>query len=694
MNKKTLIILLAAISVLLACIVAAIAVLYSGDGKETDTGAAKFLDAHPLIAAVPSDAALVFCVKDFARAEEYLSDSTALFGTLMSGRLDGLFRYDYPALGHAEAVMSLHYSKDFAPLLVLDTGKESVDTTGDVRKLLDAAGASRLHVRTEGGRIFLSTSETIIHSALRHLSGGLSVLDSDDFPELAAKMEGDDILFVSNAYAGSLLDAFFQRRLRPHAFFFGKVARWSALGISSHSGKGVSLDGTLLDGEDPSYYLNVLRSAGPSSVGVADVLPARVDFAVSLPVKDIASYIRAYRNHLDARSSLEKYKAALDAQKSATGTSAEEWAERLGIQEIAAADLHVGNALHRLLLIKAAKQRGKEGVQAYSCKDFAKTLFGGIFTAEDEDACVLVKGWIVAGSRSVLEAILREDLFRSSLRERLAKAGLAGRIPDRDCGFFMYHSLSEDPTLLERNFRPGLAKALRRTLDGVTFVPATLSMDPDGGTPVLHFSLDRVKMERDKADPASRDTVVAVPEGPFSVTNSATGRKNTFYQNSHLSLCLRDENGKDLWGIPFKEPLCGHVEEVDYYNNGKIQFLFAAGSKLYLVDRLGRFVSGFPVDLGKDVAVGPEVYDFTGARGYSALVLHRDNTVGLYDLHGKPRKDWKGITAKETIKALPELVEAEGRRYWRVRTSLRTLVFPFNGGDPVDDKRILKKITE
>ena len=133
--------------------------------------------------------------------------------------------------------------------------------------------------------------------------------------------------------------------------------------------------------------------------------------------------------------------------------------------------------------------------------------------------------------------------------------------------------------------------------------------------------------------------------------------------------------------MPFKSKICGYVQEVDYYNNGKIQYLFAAGSQMYLIDRLGRFVSGFPVETGKIIAAGPAVYDFTGAKGYTAMVLHNDNTVGYYDLHGKQVPSWKGITADETIKSLPELLEGNGKKFWVVRTSAQTLVFPFTGGE-------------
>ena len=155
---------------------------------------------------------------------------------------------------------------------------------------------------------------------------------------------------------------------------------------------------------------------------------------------------------------------------------------------------------------------------------------------------------------------------------------------------------------------------------------------------------------------------------------------NSFYQNSHLSLCLR-EDGKDLWGIPFKESLCGTAYNVDYYANGKLQIIFGAGSRIYLIDRLGRYVSGFPVDLKKEILLGPDVYDFNGTKRYNIMVLHKDNTIEMYNLKGEKPASWKGIKGKETIKSLPERITVGGNSFWVVRTSLRTEIFPFYGGD-------------
>lgn len=65
------------------------------------------------------------------------------------------------------------------------------------------------------------------------------------------------------------------------------------------------------------------------------------------------------------------------------------------------------------------------------------------------------------------------------------------------------------------------------------------------------------------------------------------------------------------------------------------------------------------------------------------MVLHTDNTIEMYNLKGKKPAAWKGITASETIKGLPEPVKVDGSTWWVVRTSIRTLIFPFYGGEPV-----------
>ena len=66
------------------------------------------------------------------------------------------------------------------------------------------------------------------------------------------------------------------------------------------------------------------------------------------------------------------------------------------------------------------------------------------------------------------------------------------------------------------------------------------------------------------------------------------------------------------------------------------------------------------------------------------MVLHKDNSLERYNLHGVRPEGWKGIRAPETVKNLPELLEVNGKNSWVVITSIRTLVYPFAGGEPLE----------
>ena len=687
MTKKNLYLLIALTGILLAGIVTAVVLLYSDRGKNEkvqETG--QFIEHHQLIEAVPSDAAIVFCMKDFGRACEYLCDTVAVFRELTSGKFDFLSENSFDDIDRAPAIISIHYSKDMPPLLVVKAPKEISDTTGaGFLTLKAAADTAGLFTKVDGSLLLISSSETIINSSIRHMSEGHSILEANGFMDISSKVAGSDIIFASNSYTDNILETYFSRKHRKTGSFFKELAGWTAFSITKHTPSELDLSGEILYGSDHAYYMNVLRHAGTSSVGVAEVVPAHADFIIDLPIGSIASYLKAYRNYLDAKTRLDKYEYTLSRQKKETGKSAEDWAKALDIKEVAVADIHFGDKLRQLVLIKPGNKQNADGVFDFSpCSGFVKTLFGDIFTGEDESSATIVKGWIVAGSADCVEAYSK--MMGENLKERLSGNGLGDRIPQKGCGFWMYHSLTEDPNIIDATFSPMMAKGFRNVIKGVTFVPVTLSAMAKGDKMVLEMNLTRTNITKSKVPDSiisDRDTAIVVPSGPYKVMNSATGKENTFYQNSHLSLCLQDENGKDVWGIPFKHPVLGYVREVDFYNNGKLQYLFAADSKLYLIDRLGRFVGGFPIDLGKKIAVGPEVFDFAGDKAYNAMVLFKDNTVGLYDLKGKVAASWKGITAKETIKAIPELLEGKNGKYWVVRTSNQTMVYPFSGGDPL-----------
>lgn len=114
-----------------------------------------------------------------------------------------------------------------------------------------------------------------------------------------------------------------------------------------------------------------------------------------------------------------------------------------------------------------------------------------------------------------------------------------------------------------------------------------------------------------------KDTLV--PEGPFKVKNCGTGKANTICQNEDHSIELKDENGRTLWKKSLGSVLCGKVGEVDFFKNGKIQFLLVEGRNVHLLDRFGREVRGFPRILPYNAVLGPEKISVKGTNYWKVV---------------------------------------------------------------------------
>ena len=666
MNKKLTIISISAIALMLAGIAWAVVRLYGNDKPRKQASSTEY----PLLRAVPADAAAVFCFDGSSKAQQVLADSTGVLRAFLAPENPDLMRYLAKA-GENRMVVSLHNTGSLIPLVATELVSADSTLTAPFLALAEKAG---LKTAYQDGLLLASGSETLLNSSCRHLDEGICILEAPGLSDLTGRMGGSAVAFLSARQTPKLLQVWSTARVRQQTDFVRTLADWTAFDLAAADEKHIILAGSSACPEKATSFLTAFRGYKMSAPTFADVLPYFADYAVSIPMGDVTTYLERYRSFLDAKGKLVNYNKTLK-DKAGRDMAPEQWALHFQLKEVVRASYQMDGIREDVLLVKTGRDI-PAGSNAYP-GNLAK-LLGGLFDVVDT-LCVSLSGhWTVMGSAGAVSPFSDKKFLDYPLKERLADAGLS--VPT---GFVAYSSVTDCPSILTDFFSKIPATALETYVTGSAYAPALVSVDLSSGQPDIRFSLDKRALKGNKVQVLERDTTVVIPTGPFEVLNGATGKTNSFYQNANLYLCLNDENGKGVWGVPFKLPICGAVESIDYYNNGKYQFLFAAGSGLYLLDRLGRFVGGFPVDLGKPVLLGPKAYDFTGAHGYTVMVLHKDNTLEMYNLHGRKPDGWKGIEAPETVKALPELMETGGKKYWVVRTSIRTLVYGFEGGEPL-----------
>lgn len=670
MSRKSLILCLSVLAVLVVGTGLAVAFLYSGveSSKPAKSSKVASQDRYRLLAAVPSDAVLVACFSD-------------------KGMLD------------SRMAVSMHYSGKLLPLYVYDAGKASELPSDAAASLIDSLvrkGLTARYAVADRSMVIASESEALVQSSLRHLDKSMSVMDAPGFTEASDLVSSDDVLIVSNIHASYLLPAVFTKKYASYSGFMSRLSDWTAFDISE-GGRTFSMDGSVVYDSDAAEFMTVLQNAQPSVSSLSEMIPSYTVFAASLPLGDIEAYVTGYKAYLDSRQLLQKSNANQKSLSGKAGIAPYDLMTSIGVREVASVSFMAGGKLETVNMIRTDKDipevlfKGTEGfskkayspaVHSWPYAGFAASVFGNLFSLADESCFTWMNGWVISGSMNAVQEYVDGRALEYTLSQYMADASQPDLLAERKSTFVSYFSFSEDYKVLDNAFKTAFLKFAAPLYEGAEYTPAVVSVAPGKSAPAVSVDVMKLQLQKTKAPAFERDTTVVVPKGPFQVRNSGTGKMNSFYQNSHLSLCL-SEDGKDLWGVPFKEPLCGTAQNVDYYANGKLQIVFGAGSKVYMIDRLGRYVTGFPVDLGKEILIGPDVYDFNGSKKYNVMVLHKDNTVEMYNLKGQKPSSWKGIRAEETIKALPERITVGGNSFWVVRTSIQSLIYPFYGGEPL-----------
>lgn len=102
------------------------------------------------------------------------------------------------------------------------------------------------------------------------------------------------------------------------------------------------------------------------------------------------------------------------------------------------------------------------------------------------------------------------------------------------------------------------------------------------------------------------------------------------------------EKGKKVFSYQTKQAIKSKVYLVDKYKNKKWQYIFTTEDKLYVIDRKGRDVEGFPIKIPDTTRKFKGLYliDYTGKKQYRLVVPDNKEGVWFFDIKGKNLKGW------------------------------------------------------
>lgn len=641
-----------------------------------------------VLCAVPSDAVAIYAVRSISDAEGVLSLFASDFYDLVT-------RFPSDA-SDMKAALSLHYTgKNKISLLVVCTIPETADRDIFLKTVLDrCAGVIEkkydqqtiyrssvpdINFSVKGNYLLFSKSVILVESSLRHLESHQSLLDNPVFSDAVSSMGVGNVLYVNNGNVGKLYSGMVMPYYRKYAAFSSHLADWTALSADSGEGR-VTGTGMFFQKDPAVSYSAVLASQKSGHSNLYDMIPYDLVSVLSLKISEMDRFLSDYGFFY---TSWKKKKKDTDSARKLAGSA--------GISEMARVIIRTedGNKPVVMLRVDDSGKLCHNGEELDTCRfvSLASSLAGDLFAVPDSSFCFSPEqNWVAVADYKTLISY-RETVMGihfTPFSDWISQTPEA-RVADRNSVLSAMINLSALEDSLNVFLKEQFAAPVSSYIREHNFNFMSFSIKTEAGAAVSEYALcfkdlEKMPVLRGMGLSAGGGSVPAdfsleVSKGPYSVKDFRTGKQCTLIKNENGRLQYRDDKGKSLWTIPFEGDICGLVPQIDYLNNNKLQMLFASGSSLYLMTRLGGWVKPYPVDTGKDIVLGPAVYDLSADKNYIIFVLHSDNTIAMYDRNGKKVASWNDVTMPEPICALPEHLKVGSYNLWVVRSTGQTVIF-------------------
>ena len=157
------------------------------------------------------------------------------------------------------------------------------------------------------------------------------------------------------------------------------------------------------------------------------------------------------------------------------------------------------------------------------------------------------------------------------------------------------------------------------------------------------------------------DTSVYLP--PVVISNNHYPETLYFLQDKLTNIYLLSASGKIHWKHLLGEKILGRAYPIDYYKNGKIQILFNTAERLYLLDRNGKNIKGFPIKFRNKATNELTIADFDNNLNYRIYLAFENKTVQVFNKDGHKVEGWKFKKTEDMVKQPIQLFKISGKDY-------------------------------
>jgi hypothetical protein len=591
---------------------------------------------------------------------------------------------------------------------------------------------SNLFVAVHRGVVMVSQSLLLVESAVGQMSSDISLLNDASFVDIL-KTAGTRVVanvFVNHSKLPGIFAQHIHQNYRKGFQNLSKVGQWTELDLSIR-GDFFFLNGFGQANDSLSTFYRVFEKQKPVTMKVTEILPAQTVALAFLGISDLNTYFISYNKYLEGNGLRHSYKQSLDRVNKQVGTDLTALYKSIFSSELAVAFIPFEGLSATDCWYVAAHTKGQSlaaqeligVIESYVRKNGQSlSMFEKVFAVDREKSVKIFRFPVSGMHRALFGSLFSEVndqyftfidsyiIFGSSVEtlSRLVLANVHNKQLDGDPNFKKF----SEGLALESNFtaylNPGKAEAFYKMLLTKNSASALISqidvaqkiqgvgIQLTGGRAMIFNNIyARYTPLAIDAPQTVWETKLDTTFGmkPQLVINHNTQQREIFVQDRKNNIYLINEVGRVLWKQPLQEPIIGEVNQIDNFRNGKFQYLFNTKNYLFLVDRNGNNVEGFPVKFRSPATNPVAVFDYESNRDYRFFVAAEDRKIYVYDRSGKVIPGWDFDRTEKVITKQLQHFRISNRDYIVMADENRPYILDRKGNERVRPSRYFSQAT-
>ncbi len=151
---------------------------------------------------------------------------------------------------------------------------------------------------------------------------------------------------------------------------------------------------------------------------------------------------------------------------------------------------------------------------------------------------------------------------------------------------------------------------------------------------------------------------------PYVVRNHDTQAREVIFQDEDNVLRLISSDQRVLWQDSLSGPIVSDIQQLDFYDNGKLQYLFATDSAIHLLDRNGSTVEGYPLYMPAGVRIQYlSLIDYDNSKEYRFLVSDGQGGQWMFNPDRENLEGWNPRGLGSPPASAPFHVRVRGKDY-------------------------------